>query len=64
MKFNIRIATDRAALEAKGFTWVTIIVRGDDKGTVISKHRSYQAANNAARGKELMIVEVAEAHTI
>jgi hypothetical protein len=64
MILNIRSAADRTALEVHGFTWVTIQPRGDAKGTVASKHRSYAAADKAARGKELMIVEVAEAHSI
>lgn len=58
--YNIRYETDRAELESKGFKWVTIIPRGKKVGKVISKHKSYELAEKAARGRgrELAIRDV------
>ena len=36
--------------------------RGNDKGAIVSKHRTYDAANKAARGRELMISDLGERH--
>ncbi len=55
---NIRNETDRAKIEAAGFTWVTVDTRGECKGAVRSKHRSYDAANAAAKDTDRTIVEV------
>ena len=57
---NIRNAADRASLEAAGYTWVTVAPRGDRVGTVRSKHRSYDAADAAAKNLDRAIVEVRE----
>ncbi len=58
--YNIRIEADRAELEAKGFKWVTIVPRGERIGTVVSKHKSYDLAEKAARGREIAIRDVLE----
>lgn len=58
MTMNIRNEADRAAIEAKGYTVVTVISRGDDKGRVVSKHKTYDAANRKARGTDLSIVHM------
>jgi hypothetical protein len=60
---NIRNEADRNALTLKGFTWVTVAHRGESRGAVRSKHRTYAAADKAAKGKDRMILEVREAHT-
>lgn len=60
---NIRNETDLATLIAAGWKWVTVAPRGDDKGAVRSKHRSYDAAEKAARGLDRAIVDLTEAHT-
>lgn len=60
---NIRNETDRATIEAKGFKFVTVQPRGESKGTVISKHKTYDAAERRANGLDLQILAVAEAHT-
>lgn len=60
---NIRNDADRNAILARGFRWGTVIPRGDSKGRVVSKHRTYGAADKAAKGRDLCIVDVAEAHT-
>lgn len=54
---NIRIEADRAALEAAGFAFVTVLPRGDI-GRVVSKHRTYELAERAAKGRELAIRDV------
>lgn len=59
---NIRIEADRAALVAKGYTWALTQPRGENIGRIISKHKSYQAAEKAARGRELMISDLLERH--
>ena len=56
--YNIRREADRAALEARGFKWVTIVPRGESIGKVVSKHKSYDLAEKAARGRELAIRDV------
>lgn len=58
---NIRNEADRAVLEAKGFRYVTVLPRGENKGRVISKHRTYDAANTSAKGRDLQILEIANA---
>lgn len=58
---NIRQEADRAKLTASGYTWATVAPRGEIKGSVLSKHRSYAAADKAARGLDRTIVEIAEA---
>ncbi|MGV0909278.1 hypothetical protein [Martelella sp. FOR1707] len=56
--YNIRREADRAELEAKGFKWVTTIPRGENIGQVISKHKTYDLAEKAARGREVAIRDV------
>lgn len=58
---NIRNEADRASIEAKGFSWVTVAQFGDGKGAVMSKHRSYEAASRAAAGRDLRIVALDQA---
>ena len=60
---NIRQEADRNAITAQGFTWVTVQPRGDNKGLVLSRHKSYDAANKAARGLDRQILEVSQAWT-
>ena len=62
-EMNIRNEADRTAIAAKGFTWVTVTPRGENKGQVCSKHKSYDAANKAARGVDRAILEVSESWT-
>ncbi|MBB1247465.1 hypothetical protein [Rhizobium sp. G21] len=61
MAMNIRNEEDRAALIAKGFQWATVSPRGDSIGTVLSKHKSYEAAERAAKGLERRVVNIADA---
>lgn len=56
--YNIRHEADRAALEAAGYKWVTVETRGEFAGRVVSRHRSYEAAEKAAKGRELAIRDV------
>lgn len=58
---NIRNEADRAALLAAGYTWVTVVPRGDNKGNVRSRHRTQEAAEKAARGVDRQILEVGNA---
>lgn len=62
MKLNIRNEADRNAIEADGYTWVTVTPRGDNKGRVNSRHRSNAAAEKAAKGLDLAIVCMDSAH--
>lgn len=59
---NIRKQADRDALIAKGFQWACVEPRGENKGQVISRHKSYEAANKKAHGKEWKIVNIADAN--
>jgi hypothetical protein len=45
-------------LEAQGFRWAAAVCRGDNIGRVVSKHRTYEAANRAARNRDLDIVDL------
>lgn len=54
---NIRIEADRAALEAAGYNWALTLPRGEI-GRVVSKHRTYEAAERAAKGREVKISDV------
>lgn len=60
MTQNIRNDDDRAAIEAKGYHWVTVRPRGEHKGRIVSKHRTYELAEQAAKGLELAIMDVRE----
>lgn len=62
MTQNIRNDADRAAIEAKGYRYVTVLPRGDHKGQIVSKHRTYELAERAAKGRELAIMDVRERH--
>jgi hypothetical protein len=57
---SIRNEADRKSLEAVGYKWVTVRPRGENKGRIVSKHRTYEAANKRAKGLELAIEEVQE----
>lgn len=59
---NIRTEADRTALVAKGYTWALTQPRGENIGRIISKHKSYAAAEKAARGRELQISNLLERH--
>lgn len=56
--YNIRHEADRAALEAAGYTWVTVRPRGENIGRVVSKHRTYDLAERAAKNRDLAIRDV------
>lgn len=56
MELNIRNEKDRTAIENAGFSWVVVVPRGENKGQVTSRHRTYDAANKAARGHDRAIV--------
>jgi hypothetical protein len=58
--YNIRNENDRAALESAGYNWVTVVPRGEHIGRVVSKHRTYELAEKAARGRELAIHDVTD----
>jgi len=62
MELNIRKQADRAAIESKGYTVVTVVPRGDDKGMVVSRHRTLAAAEKRAKGRDLKIVFMDQAH--
>jgi hypothetical protein len=62
MNLNIRNEADRDTIETAGYTWVTVTPRGDNKGRVISRHRSNAAAEKAAKGRDLAIVCMDSAH--
>lgn len=55
---NIRNQDDCKSLAAQGWKFVTVRPRGDNKGGVMSKHRTRDAAEKAARGKDRSIEEV------
>lgn len=59
---NIRNDADRGTIEKAGYSVVCVIPRGDNKGEVVSRHRSYDAADKRASGRDLAIVFVAEGH--
>lgn len=59
---NIRIEADRTALFAKGFRWALTQPRGENIGHIVSKHRTYEAAERAAKGRELNISDLGERH--
>ena len=46
------------ALVIKGWHYVTICPRGECKGDIISKHRTRDAAERAARGLDRQIVHL------
>ena len=56
---NIRREADVSALIQKNWRWVTVSTYGD-RGTVLSKHRTYEAASKAARGTSRTIVEITD----
>ena len=45
-------------LVTKGYRWVTVKSRGENKGDVISKHRTYDLASRAARNTDRTIVDL------
>lgn len=55
---NIRNENDREIIRKAGFKFVTVLPRGENIGRVVSRHRTYDAADKAARGKELAIESV------
>jgi len=63
MALNIRNAADRATIEAKGYSVVTVVPRGETKGQVFSRHLTYDAANKKAAGCDLAIVFMDQAES-
>lgn len=59
-QMNIRNAADRNTLQAQGYKFVTVQPRGEDKGRVVSRHKTRDAAEKAANGRELAIVDAQE----
>lgn len=59
---NIRDNDACEAMYAAGWRWALTLPRGDRKGDIVSKHRSYDAAIKAARGRELMVSDLGEHH--
>ena len=59
---NIRREDDRTALVAKGYEWALTLPRGENIGQIVSKHRTYDAAAQAAKGRELRISDLCEPH--
>lgn len=57
---NIRINEDREALYAQGFRWALTKPRGENIGQIVSKHRTYEAAEKAAKNRELKISDLGE----
>jgi len=57
---NVRNDDEREALYAAGWRWALTLPRGEHKGRIISRHRTYDAANKAARGRELQISNLGE----
>lgn len=55
--YNIRNEDDCAALEAAGWTHFTVCPRGENKGMVLSKHKSRDAAEKAANGRDLRVCD-------
>lgn len=58
MNLNIRNEADRNTIEAAGYTIVTVVPRGESKGQVVSRHRSHDAAEKRAAGRDLAIVHM------
>lgn len=54
---NIRNAADRKAIISKGFRYVTVCPRGDNKGMILSRHKTRDAAEKAARNKDRHILD-------
>jgi len=54
---NIRNKSDRAAIIAKGYRCVTVAPRGENKGMILSRHKTRDAAENAARNKDRHILD-------
>lgn len=59
---NIRIDVDRETLYAQGYRWALVQPRGENIGRIISKHRTIEAADKAAKGHELQIANLGERH--
>lgn len=57
---NIRNEDDRKALIEQGYKWVTVQPRGENKGRVLSRHATHEAAERAARNLERAIVSTDE----
>lgn len=56
--YNIRHEADRAAIEAAGYKWVTVLPRGENIGCVVTRHRTLDRAEKAAKGRDLAIRDV------
>jgi hypothetical protein len=59
---NIRDNDAREALYAAGYRWALTLSRGEHIGQIVSRHRTYDAANKAAKGRELKISDLGERH--
>lgn len=60
---NIRDNDVREDLYAAGWRWALTLPRGDRKGDIVSKHRTYDAANKAAKGRELRVTDLGETNS-
>ena len=60
---NINSKKACVGLLAAGWYYALTVARGNNKGAVVSKHRTYDAANRAARGREVNVTDVAAAMT-
>lgn len=59
---NIRNAQNCETLYAAGYRYALTLPRGEHIGQIISKHRTYEAAEKAAKGCELKISDLGERH--
>ena len=55
---NIRNTEDRNALIAKGYKYALTQPRGEHIGFIVSKHKTIEAADRAAKGRELMVSDL------
>lgn len=55
---NIRINEDREVALSQGFNWALTLPRGENIGQIVSKHRTYEAAEKAAKGREFQISDL------
>lgn len=59
---NIRREESRETLYQAGYRWALTVPRGEQIGHIVSKHRTYEAAERTAKGRELMISDIGEWH--
>jgi len=61
MTYNVRFSGDRECMISEGYKWAVTTPRGDDVGGVVSRHRTYAAAERAAKGRDLAIIDLLDA---